>query len=330
MLMKNLLLAVVLLTVVACSQQKESTNIESVLAGMAKPAQIFLVSGTEADTITTVSGIQIAIPANAFVSKDGSTITGESRIEITEVTKKSEMIFNRISTTSDGKLIESSGMFHIKVINNGNELDISPNAALSATFPNMLPGSGLFYGVKTSGVVEWQLDTSVTITTERLTFMANGDTIKKVWSRSGFEAALEIEPGFEAPPSGENSSDIAYNYPLWFTRLGWINCDRFVNMTEARSLTITTGKDRNPDYHIVLKELNSVLIDSFESPGRVVTDPIPPKLNATLVLIELKSNELFFAKQEFETGTIDSIHLLPQKISKEELQLEIEKLDVVN
>lgn len=99
-------------------------------------AQVFSIN-TDRDTIIeTEHGIVIAIPANAFVTKQGTLAKNPVELEIKEAMTAADIMKAQLSTTSNGKLLETGGMFYINARNGEENLVIDKTKAVNVNVPN--------------------------------------------------------------------------------------------------------------------------------------------------------------------------------------------------
>jgi mono/diheme cytochrome c family protein len=117
------------------------------------PTQLFTINPTKDTVIETMGGIVFAIPAGAFVNaKDPMTL------EIREALTPMDIMKGGLSTTSNGELLETGGMFYINARNGETSLQINPDKPVYANVPTneIRPGMQLFEGERTvDGGVNW-------------------------------------------------------------------------------------------------------------------------------------------------------------------------------
>ena len=120
--------------------------------------QVFKING-EADTvIETINGIVVAIPAGAFYNKHGEVVKDNIEIEIKEALTPSDIMLAGLSTTSDGRLLETGGMFYVNARQNGENLTVAQNKGLYMNIPtnNIRKDMMLFEGQRLdNGQINW-------------------------------------------------------------------------------------------------------------------------------------------------------------------------------
>lgn len=108
-------------------------------------------------SMTTKNGISFYFYPNIFEYK-GQAVTGMVDVEVLEVLDPVAMMTTGATTNSSQYILESGGMFNIKVKQNGNELQLKNGATYSVN----IPSNGLdfnmriFSGVEGEDIVRWE------------------------------------------------------------------------------------------------------------------------------------------------------------------------------
>ena len=119
--------------------------------------QIFKLKSNQDTVIETSGGIVLSIPKGAFVNASGQS-PDEVELEIKEALSPLEIMKAGLSTMSDGKLLETGGMFYINARNNKENLKIDPEKGIYANIPDKNPGKNmmLFEGKRMpDGSINW-------------------------------------------------------------------------------------------------------------------------------------------------------------------------------
>lgn len=102
-------------------------------------------------------GTELLIPADAFVHADGSPVTSEVEIRLTEVANKQELILSNLPTQSNGRMLVSGGVIHIEALAEGKKVKLAPGKSVLVNFPGgYIPDMQLFKGeYDVAGTMNW-------------------------------------------------------------------------------------------------------------------------------------------------------------------------------
>lgn len=122
--------------------------------------QTFTLKRNAETKIKGKDGTVIYIPQNALVTKDGKTVTSNKvEIQLEEYLKPADAVYNQLSTISDGRILESGGMFTVTATADGEELQLKEGSALKVQLPviNKESDMQVFTALKNEeGVTEWK------------------------------------------------------------------------------------------------------------------------------------------------------------------------------
>ncbi|UEG50283.1 hypothetical protein LK994_02190 [Ferruginibacter lapsinanis] len=118
-----------------------------------KVPQQFIINNTKDTLLTAAEGTTILIPVNSL---GGGT---EVEVRLTEYYKRSDIIENWLSTTSNDAQLVTGGMIHVTATYKGNEVKINNNIPLTLFMPDTssinMTGMELFNGDKTGNAINW-------------------------------------------------------------------------------------------------------------------------------------------------------------------------------
>ena len=101
-----------------------------------KQAQLFCIASNKDTTIICKEGTMIKIKANSFISeKNEKSKNKRINFLVTEYYKTSDILLSNLSTTSNGQLIETEGMVHIKANINNQPLKLLKGKTIEINFP---------------------------------------------------------------------------------------------------------------------------------------------------------------------------------------------------
>lgn len=134
--------------------QNEDGNSTWANADRNLPTQLFTIDPSKDTVIETMDGLVFAIPAGAFLDAKNPV-----KLEIREALSPLDIIKGGLSTTSDGKPLETGGMFYLNARNGETSLKINPEKPVYANVPTneIRPGMMLFDGERMAdGSINWK------------------------------------------------------------------------------------------------------------------------------------------------------------------------------
>jgi hypothetical protein len=123
--------------------------------------QVIEINPKIENKVTGEKGLEILIPANSLETEDGHAISpGPVKIELTEIYSDRNAIEKQISTTSNGQILETGGMFEVKATQKGKSLKLKSGKSMGIEMPsnNLKEGMNVFVAEKnSSGITEWKI-----------------------------------------------------------------------------------------------------------------------------------------------------------------------------
>jgi hypothetical protein len=119
--------------------------------------QSFTIDIFKDNTITGKSGTKVKIDKNIFVDQNGKKIKGKVEIQLIEALTPIDMVLGNLTTTYNGKPLETGGMIYLNAEANGKEVSIASNKSISITMPTeeTLEGMSVFEGKQDSTGIKW-------------------------------------------------------------------------------------------------------------------------------------------------------------------------------
>jgi hypothetical protein len=334
------LAAITVLLFTGCSEN-ESPTFARKLQQLGDPPEIFPISNEKADTIQTKNGTVIIIQPHTFVSNDGQDPKESIQIEVREVFNKSDMILNGIGTVSDGRLLESFGMIYLAATSDNNELHMNVGRSMTVSVPNKREGGAgeLFYGVQTDNSLTWKYAGTTRDTTEVVETIVpmSGDiasvkrtTYKYVNGSRDFVSDTVFSMKYECcqdQATDEEALSVPDSYRFQVTKLGWINCDRFIEFADKVDLEIELKKYSQPIGYLVFPDINSIMQVLFDAHGTAMVNKLPDNYPADLIVIDQIKENFMWTQQQIQIGSQSKLSLETKQISDEELKRELKLLD---
>ena len=146
--------------VIENSGSDKSLTLADFMKSAEKKSKTYSISNSRDEVIKCPEGTIVKVKANSFVYEDGSAgnIT-DVELEIKEYVRTPDMLLSGLSTTSNGRLLETNGMLDIKATSKNKKLKLKNNAYLKILFPikENKTGMKLFTGNRTPTGVNWVL-----------------------------------------------------------------------------------------------------------------------------------------------------------------------------
>lgn len=340
--MRQILLGVIIVSTFTSCSDKENLTFDKELQQLSDPSQFFTITNDKGDTLETKNGTKIIIEPNTFVFNDGQGTREPIQIEVKDVFDKSEMILNGLGTVSNGRLLESFGMVYLKATSSDRELKIKENSAIRVSIPNRREGyyGELFYGAEIDRSLNWEYagkipDTTVVEETimplsdskasvKRTTFKFNNgrkefvsDTVFTIKYQCCQDSVVGMEEAIYIPK--------AYKFEV--TKLGWINCDRFLDAKDKVDLDIELKDFSQPIAYLVFSDINSVMEILFNADGKALANNLPKDHQVDLVVIDKIKGNFMWTKRSTKLGTEKILMIETTKIKEDELKTELKRLD---
>ena len=256
--------------------------------------QVFTSSPKKEIVIKGKKGSVITFSKNSFVDKNGKLVTTDVNIELIEIYTKSDMINHNIQTISNGKLLETGGMVYINVTSQNSKVKLDKNSYYQIEFPtkNKKDDMGIFHGDTTNHNINWQQ------------------------ASSNFRSDMAYI---------ENQKELN-KYIFNSTELGWINCDRFQNVTNKTDLFVNLADTNGVSFCLVFKNINAVMNISSKEKG-IEFSNVPVGETATIVAFKKSSNETLFASKTITIQKKQTEILTLEKLTDKEFQDRIKQFD---
>lgn len=336
--MRQLLFGTALL-ILSCTH-KEPLTIDEEILKLSKPSLSFLVENDKVDTILTASGTRLIIPPNSFEFISGGVPNGPIKIELKEVFEKPDMILNRLSTMSDGNLLESFGMINIDAESNGKELRKRDNTSLILEIPNKKKGTRgeLFYGkLNENKTIDWEYEggNDIIEVIDTILQKSNGlaefkrTTYKIINYKKYFVSDTSFTTTYYPNADSTTNTALIYipeHYKFEIKKLGWINCDRFVEVKNKTTLSIELTDYSMPTGFIVFDSLNSAMNIFFDNNGKTLIQGLPDKSLVDLIILDKIGDNVFWSKTSLTTGMTKNMKVNTDKITIDQLKAELNKI----
>lgn len=125
-----------------------------------KNAQMFTVNNLTGGSCLTKAGNKIDFPADAFRCAKDAMVD----VEVHEMLSRGDFVRTGYTSTSNKKILESRGMYHIKASHEGKQVNLRQGKSAEIKFAkknfptiNEAPLFNTFYGNEKKGIVDWKI-----------------------------------------------------------------------------------------------------------------------------------------------------------------------------
>jgi hypothetical protein len=319
----------------------EVEKLNSVLKQYETKPQTFTVSGSKKSEVKGRKGTLITVDPAMLETTDGKPLGKKIEVDLKEVTNAADFVYANSQTVSDGKLLVSGGAYKINMTSDGSTLRIKQGKTLSVRFPRMTDDNmELFYGQRDSlGQMNWKQarekfvkkETEIKGSTTSLSvgsmpasrndkptatlvapdlskrdgkviYQKNGSLmVGDTMSMTKAERKKYLED-VAAAEKKEKTYDELYN-SMNISSLGWINCDRFLNINSTDLIVEFPAADsiESAKIFVVFKSINSVIsinyfnqIDSLKH----TFSNMPIDYKAKLIALTMKGDKAYADAQD--------------------------------
>lgn len=269
---------------------------------------IFTLGGSIPDTLLkTASGVRVFLTdtENLFADNAGTPIPCSAcqtlTVELNESLSKSAILASELFTQStEGKVLESSGMVEINVTCNGKKMQLQPGRNLKI----QIPANDLKQGWNIYGSV---FNKQVFAGWKKITPDDNPQVYWADWQV------------FD-PFSGNNVTKTGYE--LIADSLGWIGCHRNLNEPTTNfcvSLPVTFTP-QNTRVFLLVKNARSVVELNGEALGQqFCLDKAPLGYTVQLITVSKVDGAFWLGNTVTEIGTNATVPIQPGKITEQQL-----------
>ncbi|TAE90505.1 MAG: hypothetical protein EAY81_00725 [Bacteroidetes bacterium] len=144
--------------------------------------QVYNIDGKQDNIVEGENGTLLICPKGCFKNANGDVVLTDVKIELAEALKREDMLLSNLTTTSDGKQLETGGMIYFNATANGEQLTIDEDNPVRIEIPTTKkkPEMMVYEGIRDSnGNMNWvnptELDHAlVTVDINSLDFLPPG------------------------------------------------------------------------------------------------------------------------------------------------------------
>lgn len=283
-------------------------NKNDVFAALATTPQQFTIRAGMAKTITGFSGTKVVFYPTSFKDGTGATlVSGDVKIELTEMYKPGDAIANYSATTSGGSMLRSGGQVLIKATMDGKEVYANKYGICFKQDLTIKEPMWLFYGNRNNAdsVTEWTQTAALTGATADST----------IWVKDTVTGLPDVFYIFDSCAS-----------------FGWVNCDAFYSNTAPKTdITISQNNTiftvSNTAYYMVFSSINSTMYVRYTGATTATAYQIPMGMECKVLSISYIGDKYYYYESPLLTVTANmQITTTPTQQSLAYIQDKLRKL----
>jgi hypothetical protein len=298
--------------------------------------QRFTFKTTDQIIVKGSKGTKITIDPGNLESEDGGDVTGEEiTINLIELLDQYDLAKADAQTISNGELLISGGAYWLDIATKEKKLKIKKGKSIKVEFPRLSNDEmSLFYGQRDSlGQMNW-LKTDV-----KLSKRDNGSSIADLSplmvENSSFEdmdtthvdeKTLKTRQKIKQERRKNRSVEEKLYQAIELEQLGWVNVDRFYEMTNNRDLLFAFNPRDSVTsaiIYMIFEDLNSVLTTTYFAVNDTVLNNafrgIPSKGRVKLIGVVSRNGEIFASEQLLDLQSESQIEFRLEKTFEERL-----------
>lgn len=121
-------------------------------------SQFFSINSAQDNVVAGEQGTVIVFPKGCFKDRAGTIVEGDVKIELAESLTMDQMVLSNLTTTSNGKPLETDGMIYFNAMKDGEQLTINKDIPVHIEIPTVKkkPGMMAYKGIRDeNGTMNW-------------------------------------------------------------------------------------------------------------------------------------------------------------------------------
>lgn len=237
----------------------------------------------------------VVFPENAFYTDCSLASCQELTVQLWEYYQISEIIEAGLTTTSNGKILETGGMIYIRVLCNGKEIKLRKEKKVKIIMPTEYNKKfEVFNGNIRQEIVNWKIDEKEKV--ENLETEGGGDFEEGYWTEEERILGSIMES----------------------SSLGWINLDLFYENENIQDLFVQVEKiTEKTTVLMVFHDMKSILPGGFFNPLKAVKfGGIPRGKEVTIIAFHKDGNEMLAGTTTTTVGLSRTENINLERISQ--------------
>ena len=300
-------------------------------------SQKVIIPSDKSTIVTGQRGTKIFINPKDLETQDGQLFGKNIELELKELTNTGELFRANAQTISNDTILISGGAYYIAITSNGEQLRLKNGMSLKVQFPKLSDNEmTLFYGQRDDlGRMNWQksnkkFEQNVQSARAKPAMAPMPNPTRPVYSEGKFnqgEKAEEHDSTISPEVKVKNYKDRKIAQKVYdeigLTKLGWINCDRFLETELKTDLYVSFNPNDSLKYanvYLIFKDINSVIQADFYSDESPQFDNLPIGYKIKLVAYTVKNEKILAYSKDLTISKGQKMYLDLQEMSSTEFK----------
>ena len=294
------------------NNKTEIDKLNEILTRYDDVSQKIIIPSDKSTIVTGQKGTKIFINPNDLITQNGKPLEKNIEVELKELTNTYELLRINAQTVSNDSILISGGAYYIAITSNGEQLRLKIGMSLKVQFPKLSDNEmTLFYGQRDDlGRMNWQKSNKKFEQTVYSARAKSGTALmpqppRLGYSEGNFNQGEEQDSTISPEVKVKNYKDRKISQKVYdeigLTKLGWINCDRFLETELKTDLYVSFSPNDSVKYanvYLIFKDINSVIQADFYSDKSPQFDNLPIGYKTKIIAYTVKNEKIFAYRSE--------------------------------
>ncbi len=300
-----------------------------------KYQQCYTYNSNQNKTIYTDNGNILHFEAYSFETLDGKEVKSNNiNICLWEFADKKSLVYANLTTSTNGKMLETAGSFYIKANLDGEPLQLRQGKKYLVEIPTSKPYNDMFtyYGYEKDGFVNWNVDKDEPILISNNNPMPEQIPeveIEQAYTEEGmyFGETLSADNEILDRVYYEDEGDETF-YQLTAGKLGWINCDRFYEVKNTSVLAVKVDTKEPVVVRLIFRDIESVMpcYANSNHKNKYEASGIPTGEKVLILAYAVKDNNAVLGYKEIIIGENNLEEIALNDLSKTRFESAVKEL----
>ena len=276
--------------------------------------QCFTINPSEKSFFKTKGGNFFVFQPNSFETEYGYHVLSNVVVCVWEFYKKKDMIVSQLSSSGEDQVLETASTFYVQGYKGDEKIQLKQGKTYKIYLNREKDTDGFkaYYGEIKDGNVMWVEDKN---SYAYISMFDEGD-LKEVENKKHNSFRIRLSEDSE-------EKRLEKKLLLKGKKIGWINCDRIINITNPSDLDVILDKvNEEFTVRLVLSRKNAILpgLSNSNSNNHYKFSKVPSGESGYVLAYKESGDGYLLAYSQVTIGFIKSINLKPEYKTKEEFE----------